>query len=434
MENNILSLTTKQLAEIAKRFEEKTKIGLTKDNDEIKCLLTYIKPKREIKSGKCLVLDWGGTNFRAAIVEFYEKEAPVVIESAKTRLSSEEIERIRQENKGKFKRENLFEAIAAVIKKLTKLDKNVENIGYCFSYAIESMSDGDAEVLEFAKGMVIDDMPGKLHPKKDVPEGNNIVGKPLLEYLNKNVNNADFKRIAVINDTIACLFGGLSEAKSDYDAYLGLIVGTGTNMATTMQTSKVSKVKALMPDYKGESILINTESGDFTPPYLTYLDDNLDAESGSKGKHRFEKAISGKYLAEIFKMMFPYDEFPHDDDPERFHAGALEDMINYPDVYKEKYVEAARAIFDRSAKLVATTLAGLIFVLKSQNSDLKSVLLTAEGTQFWSKDRKGTDYSKVVLRELNRLLVEHNCKDVTVEICKVPDANLIGSAIAAFSL
>ncbi|MDR2146974.1 MAG: hexokinase [Tannerella sp.] len=402
---NILSLTTEQLSIIVSDLERKINNGLSENGQEIKCLPTYIKPVREISSGKCLVLDWGGTNFRAAIVEFFVDKAPEIIECAVTELSAEKTQG--------FKREDLFKAMTAEIKKLKQLDKNIKRIGFCFSFAIESLPDGDAKPLNLAKGFVIEGILGS------------AVGKPLLQYLNDNVDHANFEKIAVINDTIACLFGGLSKAKSDYDAYLGLIVGTGTNMASSMQADKIKKL-----NIKEGDILINTESGNFNPPFLTYIDNLIDADTPNKGKHRFEKAISGKYLGRIFKLMFPYDEFY----PEDFDSGTLNEIVNYPDIYKEKYVDAARCIFERSAKLVAASLAGMIFVLKSQNKRLEKVLLTAEGSLFWCEDKRGTDYHKVVLRELNRLLVEKDYADITVEICKVTDANMIGSAIAAFSL
>lgn len=423
----MLSLSMEQLLAIAKDLEKKIGIGLAKEEQEIKCLPTYINPKKDIKNGRVLVLDWGGTNFRAAIVEFYEDKAPAIIESVKSKLSAEE-------TKG-FKREDLFTAMAAEIRKLKKLDKNIKKIGYCFSYPAESTLDGDAELIEWTKGIDIVDMQGNKNvseeEKKEIQEGKkenlNIVGKSLLGYLNDNIENANFDDIAVINDTVACLFGGIS--KSGYDAYLGLIVGTGTNMATTMLTNKVEKLNA--KKYNGASILINTESGNFHPPHLTDIDDSVDADSNRKGKQRFEKAISGKYLSEIFKMMFPYDDFRTRED---FHTGTLNDMVNYPDIYKEKYVDAARCLFDRSAKLVGASLAGLIFVLKKQDPSLKSILLTAEGTLFWCKDKNGTDYNKVVLRELNRILVKEGLSDIAVDICEIPDANLIGSAVAALSL
>jgi len=65
------------------------------------------------------------------------------------------------------------------------------------------------------------------------------VGKPLLDYLRNN-NIGQFSGIKIINDTVASLFAGLS--RSGYDAQIGLIVGTGTNMATFVETNKVKKL------------------------------------------------------------------------------------------------------------------------------------------------------------------------------------------------
>ena len=403
MKENILDLTTEQLKSIAKNLQSKIEAGLEKDKTEIAGLPTYIAPKAGIESGKALVLDWGGTNFRAAIVEFYKDKMPEVIESTSIKLSV-------VETKG-FEQKDLFAAMAGGIKKLKNLDKNIKQIGYCFSYPAESTLDGDAKLLYWTKGIEINDMPGKL------------IGKPLLNYLNDNIDNANFETIVVINDTVACLFGGLS--KPGYDTYLGLIVGTGTNMAALMQANKIKKLDAA---YTGSLLPVNLESGNFWPPYLTDIDDVVDACSNNKGRQRFEKAISGMYLGEIFKTMFPYNELE-----DKFDAGKLNAIVNYPDIYKEEYVEASRNIFYRSASLVASSLAGLIFVLKSHDESLQKICLAAEGSLFWCKDKKGKDYVQMVLQKLNLLLVEEGYSDVIVDICEVKDANLIGSAVAALS-
>ena len=70
MQTNRFELTTAQLKAIALDFQNKITIGLSKDNTEILCIPTYITPKKDIDNAKILVLDWGGTNFRAAIVQF----------------------------------------------------------------------------------------------------------------------------------------------------------------------------------------------------------------------------------------------------------------------------------------------------------------------------------------------------------------------------
>ena len=404
MKENIFELTTEQLKAIAKNLQTKIETGLEKDQTEIAGLPTYIAPKAGIENGKALVLDWGGTNFRAAIVEFFKDKSPEVTESVSIKLSA-------TETKGFKQKEDLFAAMSGAIKTLKKLDKNIKNIGYCFSYPAESTLDGDAILLYWTKGIEIPDMVGKL------------VGKPFMNYLNDNIDNVNFEKIVVLNDTVACLFGGLS--KSGYDTYLGLIVGTGTNMASLMQADKIKKLNTA---YKGDTLPVNLESGNFRPPYLIDIDDVVDACSNNKGKQRFEKAISGMYLGEIFQTMFPYNEF----EP-KFDGGKLNAIVNYPDIYKEVYVDAARSIFARSAYLVAASLAGLVFVLKAHDPDLKKICLAAEGSLFWSKDKKGKDYVQMVIQELNLLLVEEGYSDVSVDICEVKDANLIGSAVAALS-
>jgi hexokinase len=77
---------------------------------------------------------------------------------------------------------------------------------------------------------------------------------------------------------------------------MGLIVGTGTNMASLMRSDKIAKLKTK----ESGLIPVNLESGNFYPPYLTDVDNQVDALSNNKGQQRFEKAISGGYLGKIF--------------------------------------------------------------------------------------------------------------------------------------
>ena len=85
-----------------------------------------------------------------------------------------------------------------------------------------------------------------------------LVGKPLLDYLNEHCK-IKFTGIKVLNDTIASLFAGLTD--NSYDAYIGLIVGTGTNMATFIPADKIKK---LDPSYNIQGLVpVNLESGNF---------------------------------------------------------------------------------------------------------------------------------------------------------------------------
>ena len=84
------------------------------------------------------------------------------------------------------------------------------------------------------------------------------VGKPLLKYLNEN-STSRFTDIKVVNDTITSLFAGL--LNPGFDAYIGLIVGTGTNMATFFPSEYIPKIRN-MKDWSGETP-VNLESGNF---------------------------------------------------------------------------------------------------------------------------------------------------------------------------
>jgi len=402
MKKNVFHLKTKQLVEIAQSLQTKVENGLSKENTEVQCIPTYINPKTSGINGQATVLDLGGTNYRVAVVDFENGNPTIHPENGwKKDLSV-------MKSPG-FTEEDLFKEQADPIGEI-KRSKDMP-IGYCFSYPAESMLNGDAKLLRWTKGVDIKEMVGK------------PVGQPLVDYLNKK-NDAKFTGIKVINDTVASLFAGLTE--NDYDAYIGLIVGTGTNMATFIKSDKIAK---LNPEYKeGGLVPVNLESGNFNPPHLTVIDEKVDACSDIKGAQRFEKAVSGMYLGEILKSVFPCDEFES-----RFDAQKLTNIMNYPDIHKKKYVQVAAEIYERSAKLVAASLAGLALVLVSHDPSIKRIKLVAEGSLFWSEYKKGKNYKNVVMSELQKLLDELGHNDVHVYVSKMDNANLIGSAIAALS-
>jgi len=403
MKKNVFELSTQQLKEIAEALQREVEKGLDQPNSQIQCLPTYISPKAPKDSDKAMVLDLGGTNYRVATVDFDGGKAKIHPENGwKKDLSV-------MKAKG-FTQEDLFKELADPILEIKREDPMP--IGYCFSYPADSMPDGDGILLRWTKGVNIQEMVGK------------PVGKSLLNYLNEKSPKIPFTGIKVINDTVASLFAGYEGEK--FDAYIGLIVGTGTNMATFVDSKNIGKLDAANKDFG--SMPINLESGNFNPPHLTSIDNTVDALSDSRGKQRFEKAISGMYLGEILKAVFPLEEFE-----KKFDAERLTTMISYPDIYKEDHVLVANWIYVRSAKLVAASLAGLIKVLLSHNEKIKKVCLTAEGSLFWSTVRSGRSYRDMVLEELHHLLSEFGYPEVRVHVEPVENANLIGTAIAAIS-
>ncbi|MDR2804664.1 MAG: hexokinase [Dysgonamonadaceae bacterium] len=415
MENNLFELSIEQFKEIGRGLQQKIMEGLRKDGEEIACLPTYINPGKDFE-GKVLALDWGGTNFRASIVQFKKDEKPLILENLKQPLSCKETEG--------FQQEDLFNAMAGLIAQLKYLDATVTHIGYCFSYPAESTLSGDAILLRWTKEIDIPDMLNKL------------VGKPLLAYLNSYEGiKTQFKTIKVVNDTIACLFAGL--AQPGYDSYIGLIVGTGTNMAALIHKSNIEKLNR---EYNGGDLIpINLESGNLKPrcshrEYLTEADQRVDEQSKDRGRQLFEKAMSGGYIGSVFRNAFPKLEI----EP-KFDGEKLTNLMNYPAIYKEQYVTVARQIYIRSAQLVAASLAGLTLVLTSYKNkndydkSLHNICLAADGSLFWSTDKNGKDYNEWVRENLEKLLSSFGLEHIHFHINRLDDANLIGSAIAALS-
>ena len=399
--NNQFALSNSQLLEIANDLKSKIVTGLQEDGTEIKCLPTYIHPKKDGIKGEATVFDLGGTNFRAAVVSVGE-------ETKITGMAEKDITEMKSAG---FTETDLYNSEAEAIVQL-KLPAN-SSIGYCFSYPAQPMLNGDAELIVWTKGVNIAGMAGK------------PIGAPMVKFLNDTLNAGFNGKIAVVNDTITSLFAGL--ANPGYDAYVGLIVGTGTNMATFFPSTYIPKIDG-MEGWSGETP-VNLESGNFNPPNLTKFDVEVDDNSDNKGFQRFEKAISGMYLGRIFRAVFPNDGLDINLD-----AAGLSKMMNNPDQYKLEYVETAFQIYERSAKLVAASIAGLVLNLNSAYPSVKKIQVLAEGSLFWSKvkthDAKYVDMVNATLKEL---LAESGLGDTVVDISRIENANLIGAAMSVLS-
>lgn len=402
MKKNEFKLKTSQLKEIAQNLGGKINNGLVKDNTEVKSIPTYIHPLSSGAEGQAVVLDWGGTNYRAAVINFDKGKATISPNKGVGREIS------ANTSKG-FALNDLLAMQSEFVNEIEIPAK--APIGYCFSYPAECLPNGDAELIKWTKGLDIKEMIG------------NPVGKPLLDYLN-NTGKAEFTGIKVINDTVASLFAGLSNPK--FDAYIGLIVGTGTNMAAFVNADRIPKIN---PDLNWTGLTpVNLESGNFIPPHMTKYDDLVDENSDNTGSQRFEKAVSGMYIGQILKEVFPDDGFTDQTD-----GKDLTDLINQPENHKKKHVKVAKEIYKRSAKLVAASLAGLIDLLATHDKSIKKVRITAEGSLFWSKVNGCKDYNKLVKSTLKELLSEMGHKKIKVNIAEIENANMIGSGIAALS-
>jgi len=174
-----------------------------------------------------------------------------------------------------------FDVIASQIEPLTT---ESEKIGFCFSYPMKPLADRDGVVMNLTKEIKI----------------KNIMGEKVGANLRKSLlrKNIVIKNIAVLNDTIATLLAGTNFKKiHSFPSTIGLIVGTGTNMAYIENNEAIKKIK-----FKEGAQIINCESGGFNKFESTAIDSILDSKSENPGLQKLEKTVSGRYLGKLIHL------------------------------------------------------------------------------------------------------------------------------------
>ena len=381
------TLSQEQLEETATILSERIKQGLVRDGQEIKAIPAYLAPPPQGISGTVLVVDTGGTNIRAAIIKLnpdgtHKLEAGPVHATIPAGRHGESISA-----------EEFFDLQASLAMQLNP-EANLP-IGYCFSYPAQSTPEADAKLLQWTKDVHIQGVEGHL------------VGKMLLEALQRQGYKTD--SITVLNDTVATLLAGAGANAHNFEHYIGLIAGTGTNMAAFVAIKDDNKLSKL--DWKQDSMAVNLESGNFYPLYLNQFDDKLDQSLDNPGQHRYEKAVAGYYLP------FLYTQANGESDSFDPYKGTGQ-LVELRD---RQHDDLAEAILNRSADLIAAGLAGLIRVLGNKGR----VCITAEGSRYWA--------DPALAPRVAKLLPSLIPADMTFSIIKVEDANLIGCAYAALS-
>ena len=390
------------MIDIAEAFCHKIHIGLAEENTEIKCLPTFIYPPAHGVGGTAYAMDLGGSNLRAAVVSIDGNDIRF--------LSPVKSVEIPWQRNIPFPKETLFSIQAELLRSLDFPDACP--LGYCFSYPTTSLANGDATLIRWTKGIHVPEMKGR------------GVGEMVMAHIRHHHPEVKIPSVCVLNDTVASLFAGLPEEKKD--AYMGLIVGTGTNMAAFFPSRQVPKLGKETGCEK--MIPINLECGNFAPLFLTKWDQMVDEDSENPKEQLFEKAVGGMYLGRIFKAVFPDSDFNASSGAEGLVEALSEEQGLSPDQQM-----VAKAIYERSALLVAAQIAGLIKVIGAASS-VKTVGIVAEGGLFWSHIRNEQPFAKIVDQQLKDLLEKMNLRSVQVTFNNIHQANLIGAAMAALSI
>jgi hexokinase len=402
-----LNLTLEQLSDIRNTLHQRILNGLAAHDQEIKVLPAYIRRPSSILSGDAVVLDVGGTNIRAAWVKLHGEVADLQCTSV---ADDEILQRAKIPNQVDARQ--FFTKQADLIAQVCSESKI--KVGYCFSYPATITPKGEARLLNWTKGIQIENVEGT------------FVGAQLKEALREK--GKQVLNLSVVNDTVASLLAGVMIAPK-CTHYIGLIVGTGTNMAGFFPIRRITKIA---PDDRGvwsddDEMAVNLESGNFTPPHLSQYDDVLDRAnvSDNPGTQRFEKAVSGAYLPRLFGYIVGHKrclQLGFNPKTPDAHAGLVANLRDHPGFIGE----AATVLLNRSADLVAAAIAGLI---QAYGPDPKQVGILAEGTLFWQT----SGYCDRVQRTLSRLV----SSDTTTQIIHCPSnvsSNILGAACAALSL
>ena len=419
LKQNGLDLERIDRAAILKAFAEEMEAGLAGKPSSLMMIPSFISIDKPVKTGTpVVVLDAGGTNLRTAVVSIGADGCAALGEFRKQAMPG---------TTSALSLTAFFEAFAEFVAPVMDATKN---IGFCFSYPAEVMPDCDARLIRWSKQIQVPEAVGQL------------IGAGLKAHLAKRGFSP---RITILNDTVATLLAGKSAGVARaYSAYVGFILGTGTNTAYVEQNARITKRSDLDP---AGSMVINVESGAFRRIEQSAFDRVMDATTNDPGHYTFEKMISGAYLGtlgfvvlkEAIKAGFfsaaaqqaivgwstlsnkHLDDFcggkPTADNP--FLAGAFT-------AEDHALVRAlCTPVYARSAILTAINLASAILKTGAGHDPARPVCVNVDGSTYYRT--LSADFQVLVQRELAALLKPYG---VAYELVKIDDSPVIGAAVA----
>jgi hexokinase len=362
------ALTLAHLKQIRDDLCGKILAGLANAHAEIKALPAYLPRASAVRTGDAVALDVGGTAMRAGWLRMRADSARMLAP-----LLHASVPR-RGPARAFFARQARLVVQACPQSRIA--------LGYCFSYPARITPSLEGVSTQLTKGIRIDGLVGR------------SVGSELAEALRKRGRHAE--PVRVLNDTVATLLAATFVAPA-YSYYIGLVVGTGTNMAGFFPVKRIAKLTAAQRrGWRDEDeMAVNLETGNFTPPHLSHYDAMLDASAPGElpGAQRFEKAIAGAYLPGLFRCAVGDGALRAAGiDPKALDARSIAELRPRPDALGR----TATAVLDRSADLVAAGLAGLI---QAYEPAPRNVAILAEGSVFWGI----LGYRNRVRRRLMRL-------------------------------
>ena len=419
--NGFLSSTIDRAALIA-TFQKEMEAGLAGEPSSLRMIPTFTSPYGEIKKDTAVtVLDAGGTNFRAGAV---------TIPSDGSDIKIEHLEKGEMPGTKEYVDPDTFYSIITNHINRVRPNVNTDTIGFCFSYPAEARADGDAKLLRWTKEIKAPEIVGQW------------VGTEISNRLDPKPSS-----ITVVNDTVATLLAGKAAEKGvRYSAYIGFILGTGTNVAYIEKNDRITKLK----DAPEGSMAINTESGGFNKIDRSAFDEAMDRKTSDFGMQRFEKMIAGAYLgrigleilqaaakegffsapaAEAILAMDALESMHLDNFCAKFDNGKPNplDAVFTTEDDRATARRLATPVFERAAILTAIHLAAFIVKTGCGTDSNEPVCVCIDGSTYYKT--RAVSFPEIVKAELDAFLGPRN---ITFALTLCPDnAPMVGAAVAA---
>ncbi len=376
-------------------------------------LPSYVNIKDKIQTGfKAAVIDAGGTNFRTALV-YFDKDGTGHIEDFKKYNMPG--------TKHQITKDELFEFIAGAI--LPYLEET-DRLTISFAYPVEILSLDNGRILKMDKELKITNIEGC--------------------FINREINKILIKKgkpgikTFITNDAVAAAMSGLPEAcVKGYDACIGVIAGTGTNVCYPESYVNIKKLGLA----GSNRMMINVESGNFDKIQRGPIDIQFDRTTDDPGYHQLEKMVSGAYIGALAEHVIKKAaasgllslsrfnlEKVKPADLSAFINNDADSKINgiFENSEDRKKIKAILdALIRRSAHLIALQTVAASLKAAGENS---SVLATVEGTIFYK-----TPGIKETVADILKswLYKKHGVKAV---MKKEDNAVLLGSAAIALTV
>ena len=400
--------------------------GLAGSDSSLHMIPTYLNSQGDLPlNTPVIVLDAGGTNFRVAQVQFNSEGKALIEKFQKFPMPG---------SQGYISKDEFFDTIVDYMRDV--LDSwssdSPPHIGFCFSYPTEITPEKDGKLLHFSKEINAHEVEGQL------------IGANLNQALTRHGYSLPAGMV-LLNDTVATLLAGKSaSAEHPYSAFIGFILGTGTNSAYVEQNKNIGK---LPQKTASTTQIIIMESGAFNMISEGSIDKNFDQTTKRPGFYRFEKMISGAYLgplgSRVLEEAIEAGLFTPDT------AGGIEPLLPLNTVSIDRFLHnpyskdnpLARAcshsedrsicfclldtVIERAAKLAAVNLSATILKGDAGTDPACPVAVCADGTTFF----KTKDLMFRTRYYLKQYLENRHGR--YIEILHHDDAPIIGAAVAA---